>query len=175
MNDDPAVFVMVGLPGSGKSTYLSFVDDPEYGDTPFIYSTDNYIEKCAKMNMMSYDRAFPHFIEPAIKYMNEMVEIAIKQGYDVYWDQTNMTAKKRAGILSRFPKKYQKICICRVPPRNEKEWDELTMRIQHRAYHTGKMIPNSIVEKMAASYVEPTLAEGFDEIRLFDIYGIPIK
>lgn len=175
MTDAPTVFVMVGLPGSGKSTYLNFIEDPEFGDIPFVYSTDNYIEKCARMNNTSYDRAFPDFIEPATKYMNEMVAIAIKQGADVYWDQTNMSSKKRIGILSRFPKRYRKVCICRVPPRNAEEWKELDRRILERAKINGKMIPHQIIERMADSYVEPTLEEGFDEVRLYDIYGLPVK
>ena len=172
---NPTVFVMVGLPGSGKSTYLDFVDDPEFGDTVFVYSTDNYIEKQAKMNLMSYNRAFQDNIGPATKYMDETLALAIKEGVDVYWDQTNMSSKKRIGILSRFPKRYRKVCICRVPPRNAEEWKELDRRILERAKINGKMIPHQIIERMADSYVEPTLDEGFDEVRLYDIYGVPIK
>lgn len=161
--------VLVGLPGSGKSTSI-----PEDFDG-FIYSTDNYIEQCAKMNGLLYNSAFQEFIEPATKTMNEQVEIAIRQKADVLWDQTNMSAKKRRGILSRFPKTYHKVCICRVPPQDEDEWAELNQRIVQRARFTGKFIPQEVVERMADSYVEPTLEEGFDEVRIYNIYGRLLK
>ena len=158
----PTLTVLVGLPGSGKSTSI-----PEDFDG-FIYSTDNYIEQCAKMNGWTYNQAFREFIEPATKTMNEQLEIAIRQKADVLWDQTNMSAKKRRGILSRFPKTYRKVCACRVPPLDSQAWNELRQRLLSRE---GKTIPLHIVETMADSYVEPTLDEGFDEVHLYDIYG----
>lgn len=158
----PTLTVLVGLPGSGKST--SIPDDFD----GFVYSTDRYIEQCAKMNGMTYNEAFREFIEPATKTMNEQLEIAIRQKADVIWDQTNMSAKKRRGILSRFPKTYRKVCVCRVPPRDSLEWAELDRRLLSRE---GKTIPHHIVKSMADAYVEPTLDEGFDEVHRYDIYG----
>lgn len=162
------VKVLVGLPGSGKSTYLSFVDNPEFDDTVFVYSTDNYIEKAAKMNGWTYNEAFKEFITQATKNMNEMLSVAVRQGLDVYWDQTNMSSKKRLGILSKFPKTYRKECYCIVPPRDDAEWFELNWRLGSRS---GKTIPPHVIETMADSYVEPQLDEGFDYILVVDLFG----
>lgn len=162
------VEVLVGLPGSGKSTRLAFVDDPEFGDTVFVYSTDNYIERCAKVNGWTYNEGFREFIEPATKHMNEMLTVALNQGVDVYWDQTNMSSKKRKGILSKFPKNYGKVCWCIAPPRTPEEWAELDRRLSSRP---GKTIPHQIIESMADSYVEPELDEGFDYIMVVDLFG----
>ena len=168
----PTLTVMVGLPASGKSTYLKFVDDPEFGDTVFVYSTDRYIESCAQLNGMTYNEAFDEFIKPATKNMNDLLKIAFRQGVDVFWDQTNMSAKKRAKILRQFPAHYRKVCVCFVPPQNDDEWAELQRRLVSRP---GKSIPSHIIESMADSYVQPTLAEGFDEVKLLDIYAQPIN
>lgn len=162
------LYVMVGLPGSGKSTFLNFVDDPEFGDTVFVYSTDRFIEEAAKHFGSTYNKMFNDNIKAATQAMDQKLALAFSMGVDVYWDQTNMSPKKRASILTRTPKSYKKICLCWVPPRNGKESTELYRRLDNRP---GKNIPDHVIVSMERSYVEPSVDEGFDEVRLFDIYG----
>lgn len=107
----PILEVLVGLPGSGKSTHVSKKDFHA-----FVYSTDAYIEKFAAASGQTYGDVFRDVIDDATKHMNAQLELAISVGHDVVWDQTNMTSKKRRGILSRFPKSYKKICYCIHPP-----------------------------------------------------------
>jgi predicted kinase len=154
--------VLVGLPGSGKSTSI-----PEDFDG-FVYSTDRYIEDAARRSGATYNNAFGDNINAATSVMNQMLSAAISNNSDVMWDQTNCGSKKRKSILSRFPKNYRKICICRVPPRDDAEWAELNRRILSRE---GKIIPMHVIKSMADTYVEPTREEGFDKVYLYDIYG----
>jgi hypothetical protein len=79
-----------------------------------------------------------------------------------------MPAKKRKGILSKFPKSYRKVCWCVAPPRTPEEWAELERRLSSRE---GKTIPHHIIQSMANSYVEPELGEGFDYIFIVDLFG----
>lgn len=158
----PTLTVLVGLPASGKSTSI-----PE-DFKGFVFSTDAYIEDAARHFGSTYNDMFADNIKAANQAMYGRLEAAIKKSSDIIWDQTNMAASKRKGILSRFPNTYRKVCICRVPPRNESEWAELKRRLLSRE---GKSIPPHIVQSMANSYTIPTLEEGFDEVHIHDIYG----
>jgi tRNA uridine 5-carbamoylmethylation protein Kti12 len=134
----------------------------------FIYSTDNYIENVASAQSKTYDQIFGDIIKEATENMNNFLTYAIEDNLHVVWDQTNMSSKKRKGILSKFPKSYRKVCWCVAPPRTPEEWVELERRLSSRE---GKAIPHHIIQSMANSYVEPELDEGFDYIFIVDLFG----
>lgn len=158
----PEFTILVGLPGSGKSTSI-----PD-GFEGFVYSTDRFIEDAAKHFDITYNQAFRDNIDAATKSMDVLLKEAIAKRIDVIWDQTNMSDKKRRLIMSKFPDGYVRKCYCRVPPRNEQEWKDLHERLANRP---GKTIPEHVIQSMATSFVMPDWHEGFDVIHIFDIYG----
>lgn len=159
--------VLVGLPGSGKSTFAENILS-KHPINVFTYSTDNYIAQQAELEGKTYNEAFSDNIKDATYVMNHLLLQAVEAQCCVVWDQTNMSAKKRRGILSRFPKSYRKVCWSIAPPRTPEEWAELDRRLASRE---GKTIPHHIIEAMADSYVEPELDEGFDYILIVDLFG----
>jgi predicted kinase len=165
------VIVMVGLPGSGKS-YLIDKLVSEGKDTWFTYSTDAYIEAQAELLGSTYTEVFEHCISEATDYMNSALQIAIAEGYNVLWDQTNMNTKKRRWITSQFPASYYKQCFVLSPPRNNTEWDVLYARLGARV---NKSIPGYVLDSMLATYTEPTLDEGFSHIHIHSIRGGLVK
>lgn len=159
--------VLVGLPGSGKSTFVNNV----FGASPggvFVYSTDSVIDQVAKDTGRTYNECFKDVIKQATLGMDALLHDAVRNNLRVVWDQTNMSPKKRHSILSKFPRSYRKVCWCIAPPRSPEEWNELNRRLASRP---GKTIPNHIVQSMTDSYVEPELDEGFDYILVVDLFG----
>jgi predicted kinase len=159
VNDiQPEIYILVGLPGSGKSTWVN----SKIRNSPISYdivSSDNIIEKIAKKQNKTYSEVF---VDNA-SYANKQIWIdfknAINSNHSIIWDQTNMSIKKRSDILRKVPENYKKIAVV-----FNLDDDELIKRLDARAKSEGKTIPSHIILNMKNQYQEPTKNEGFDDI-----------
>lgn len=140
--------MLIGLPGSGKSTWL------KTRSNGFVASTDDYIQKNADELGISYNEAFPKFIKEAAKNMNEQIVYWISLGEDVYLDQTNLSSVSRARKLQPFKdagyrcEAYEFQSMLGIDEINELRPD--------------KVIPDHIYIQMENNYDPPLLSEGFD-------------
>lgn len=149
----PTVYMLIGVPGSGKSTWLSKQDV----SNAVILSTDNYIEHFARLNDTTYTEIFQKVIGEATRLMQEDLRAAIRDQKDIYWDQTNLRAKGRAGKLAQIPRTWERVAVFFPTPADE----ELKRRLAARP---GKTIPANVVLGMRSQLEPPTESEGFDNI-----------
>lgn len=164
----PKLTVLVGIPGTGKSTIVG-----NKFKNAFVYSTDNYIEEVAKEQGKTYSQVFKSQIKPAKRAMDILLSEAIEGNKDIVWDQTNMSSSKRISILKKFPDEYVKECLVVRPPKmGTVDWKNLEVRLASRE---GKDIPMHIVTSMVKNYEEPDFNEGWDIITIVDMYGYPIS
>lgn len=149
----PILYVLVGVPGAGKSTYI------KNHLKGVILSTDDYIEKIASETGKTYNEVFSkETMREAISELNSNLSKAIFNKENIIWDQTNLSVKKRASILAEFKgTDYEKIAVV-FPTPNEEEWKR---RLNSRP---GKTIPIHVLNSMAKSLEYPTIAEGFDRV-----------
>jgi predicted kinase len=149
----PKFYMMIGVPGSGKSTWIR----NNNSEGMIVVSSDTYIENQAVSLNKTYSEIFNKHIKAANTHTHNVAKQAFELNLDVIWDQTNVTRKIRAGKLAMVPNHYEKIAVVFATP----EHQELQKRLADRP---GKIIPQNIVMAMISSLEQPSLDECFDKI-----------
>jgi len=147
--------MLIGIPGSGKSTWVK--QAPLDWNNTVIASTDNYIERQAARQNLTYSEVFASEISAATRHMNQTIHQALEQNQNIVWDQTNLTSSARRHKLKTIPDHYKKIAVV-LPKLNN---TELKTRLDQRP---GKQIPDNVLEKMIRDFEPPSEREGFDQI-----------
>lgn len=150
-------FIMVtGLPGSGKSTWIK-----EYTDA----STQNY---AIKIKVLSSDKIREELYgDEAIQgnpfevfdIMKKRTLQALKEGYSVIYDATNITRKDRRSILGQIPKDVEKICYI--------IWARIETCILRDIERT-RSVGESAILTMLKRFETPWYDEGFNKIRFIN-------
>ena len=160
------LIVMVGVPGSGKSTYIKQINkDSKYT----VISLDDRIEDLARENELfnekghiDYNKAFKIYLKDANRLHMYSIKDAFDNEKDIIWDQTNMSVKSRRKIFSNLPKCYTDISAV-VFSLTDVEWKK---RFHNRKQLTGKSVPMEVVEQMFRNFEMPTKEEGFTKIKV---------
>ena len=147
------LYVLVGVPGSGKSTW---VKNQKWADQCVVVSTDEFVEDYAKECGQTYSEVFDDYMPTAVKLMADKVVRAREAGKDIIWDQTSTSIATRAKKLRMLPD-YYKIAVVFNKPDDE----ELKRRLASRP---GKNVPWAVIDQMWGSWEDPTEEEGFNEI-----------
>lgn len=153
----PVAYMLVGVPGSGKSTWAAqLLEDQKTA----LVSSDAYIERMAEAVGKTYGEVFQDYIKEATAHMKAIRDAAISNLQNIVWDQTNLTLKSRQSKLDVLREAgYDVVAVTFEIPDAE-----LKRRREERAKVTGKDILPSIVEEMGRNYVRPTRLEGFSKV-----------
>ncbi len=149
---NPWYVMMVGLPGSGKSTIVEKIRKQK--DFTLL-STDHIIEQFANVDGITYSEAFPKYIDRAQNVFNFNMKNAFDWKYNIIHDQTNLGRSKRQKILKQIPEGYFKVLV--------NVWCEPEHLQERLANRPGKIISPKVLEDMERRYDYPLLNEGFDE------------
>lgn len=155
------LYILVGPPGSGKSTWTQ----KTFQDECFVVSSDNIIEEIARGQNATYNEVF-HYAKAAEAIMWQEFDRAIKEGhYPIVVDRTNMSVKSRRRIFERlrsFHKNHgYKIHAVVFPKPEDKEW-------ARRLDRPGKTIPEEVLKSMVAAFQMPTTQEGFASVTIIE-------
>lgn len=168
------LYVLVGIPGSGKSTAGA-----RYGT---VYSSDDIREKLFGDPGLQYEeksvKKYLRRIKPELSQeeldslsekdliaagnsmvfsrLNRDVKKALINGENVVYDATSLTPKTRKAILKKFAGLYDKAIAIFA----NTDLEEAKRRNAGRE----RMVPDEVIEKMHSQLRAPDLSEGFDEV-----------
>lgn len=142
-------YMLIGLPGSGKSTYALGLKDA------VIHSSDSIREELYN-NINDQEHNNEVFAE-----LHRRIKADLKAGKDVVYDACNVSRKYRKAFINEIKNiECEKIAILIV-----KNIEECIRNDIVRARTVGA----DVIWKFVKRFDPPTLQEGFDEIKLVKI------
>lgn len=145
----PTIQIIVGIPGSGKTTYCK-----EYVNKSkrFVHiSSDNIRKEILGTEQDQSDN------NKVFSIMQERTLSALQKGYSVLYDATNLTRKDRLRIINSCPAYVQKeAIIC---------WAPIETCIE-RDLNRNRTVGKDIIDKMLKRFQAPFFDEGIDRIFL---------
>ncbi len=150
----PVAYVLVGLPGSGKSTWAAA--HPE--GLP-IASTDAFIEAYAAEQRLNYAEAFKQHEAQAKILLKQHLNQLIASKASFIWDQTNITARKRRAVYNKLHATHKVIFVCFCVP-----IEVCIARVEERERQAGEVINRNQIKLWASMVTFPDPGEPADGI-----------
>ena len=150
-------YMMIGLPGAGKSTWVNNADELWEDDSLYVVSTDNVIDKISIEYGFTYDETFTQLISFAQKVFDSDFEWCIKEERTIVIDRTNTTPKIRKTFIDKLTEAGYEVHAV---------FFTIDIATQERrlAQREGKHIPDFVLRKMRGGLVSPSIEEGFSSI-----------
>lgn len=165
------LYVMIGIPGSGKSTASKQIIDKEpntkvvssdslreeyFGDENYQFSNRWLKENGYNIDEMSYSEKINKSNKFIFKELENRVINYLKADYNVIYDATNVSDSKRIKLIQTFSS-YAKYIIAVVLATSYEQCVQNNLS-------RDRSVPEKVIKNMAKGFVFPSVDEGFDDI-----------
>ena len=147
----PTFTMLIGLPASGKSTWVKdYVK--EHKDKEIIICSSDSVRK-----ELYGDESIQGDVNKVFNILNKRVVEYLKSGKDVIYDCTNIKRKTRLPLIDRIKKNVDCNinCVCIMTP-----YGVCLERNKSRK----RVVPEEIIRKMLLNWQPPCQKEGFNKI-----------
>lgn len=150
-NQKPKIIMLIGLPGSGKSTYAKTLAEKHKA---VIHSSDSIRKELtgSEMSQKVNQRVF--------QILHKRLKENLRDGKNVIYDATNINYKRRMHFLNNELRNIncEKICVLVATP-----YEKCMENNKNRS----KSVPEYAIEKMYKNFYIPFEYEGWDQIHLY--------
>lgn len=145
----PKFIMLVGIPGSGKSTHAKNL----------IHTTNDIHLSSDTIRAELYgDEAIQGNPSEVFEIMHKRTLEALANGDNVIYDATNITRKDRASIMSKIPKYAETECHI--------VWAPIETCIE-RDSKRERSVGKDVIDRMLKRFQAPYYDEGFDNIEIY--------
>ena len=145
------LYITVGLPGSGKSTYVkNFIKDKDI----------EYLSSDELRAIYGKDETDQSVTSIVFGHIKRTVDEFLKDGKNVLVDATSVNRKERSDYINTA-KKYGAKVVAIV---FKMDRQGLIERNKKRGEQGGRVVPDWVIDKMLNKFAEPSYDEGIDVI-----------
>lgn len=143
------LYITVGLPGSGKSTYAKeFIKGKEI----------EYLSSDSLRAVYGKDENDQSVTSIVFGHIKRKVDEFLKDGKNVLVDATSVNRKERSDYINTA-KKYGAKVVAIV---FKMDRQGLIDRNKKRGEQGGRVVPTNIIDRMISKYEDPSFNEGID-------------
>lgn len=149
--ETPKLTMLVGFPGSGKSTYAQrkFKADEIFSSDKIreeLFGSDNNEVNTPENNTKV-------FVE-----LHKRIKERLKSGKNAVYDATNISCKRRLAFLRELKNiPCEKQCVIIATP-----YEDCLINNQQR----GRVVPDEVIKRMYMNWNTPYYFEGWDQIKI---------
>jgi predicted kinase len=156
----PTVYLLVGIPLSGKSTWANRKKLPVISRDQIILELENSLK--TSQQEVSYNLAFSTVNHSRVNLeLQRRLQQANINRKDVIVDMTHLTRKHRAYTLGYFDNKYwNRVAVLFATP----SISEIRHRNCIRTVICKKTTPDTVIQQMIKDYQPVSIHEGFTKI-----------
>jgi predicted kinase len=170
------IIILVGIPASGKSTYIEKKLKPLFENDLFIVNRDDIVDMIAEKHGLTYDDMFTKAPKGANDEIDSLLQnklmAASVSGKNIVIDMTNMNSYIRKRNLRIAPKDYFKRAV--VFNVTESQLPIVYKRSANRSKELEKIgkkktIGEFVFKKMISKFEPITADEGFDKVDVVNL------